>query len=120
MSPRSSTCFQPSQSTQHGGDLGFGVGIISAHEQVVLTVSKLTRIDHQRGADRVERLHDLCAGELALQLLAYRVGVADAERGWEALREVEGIRDVDDDLAVDVCASRGKHFDGKRDPLTPA
>src|SRR6266705_492616 len=65
------------------------------------------RIDHDHVRHRVQGLDDLRLGEGPLNLLAERIRVAHSQRGWHSLREVERIRNVDQDLAGEVSFARG-------------
>ena len=71
-------------------------------------------VEHHVAVEGVERLHHEGVRQGALDLLAEAV-VVDHRQPWrEALREVEGVRDVDEDLAGQGVADVGEHRDARR------
>jgi O-acetylserine/cysteine efflux transporter len=84
------------------GDLRLGLVVVAAHEHGVVAFGELTGVGHQQGVHGVEGLDHPEVGEGALDALAEGVGVGDQQRGGHALGEVEGVGQVDQDLAVEV------------------
>jgi hypothetical protein len=68
---------------------------------------ELAELDHHVDIDRIERFDHFYVGEGALDALAERVVVADEQCRRHALREVERVGDVDEDLAAQVGGAGG-------------
>ena len=92
----------PPEVLQQVGDLGFRVRVVTAHEHRVLPTADTSRVDHHRRSHRIEGLDDPGTREGALDLLGERVGVRHEQRRRHPVREVERVRDVDQDLPVEV------------------
>ena len=107
MPPRSITCFHPNPSRSSAVTSAFAPSSFPLTIDRVLAVRDAERIDHHARGHGVERLHDLRARERGLDLLAQRIRVADEERRRHPVGEVEGVRDVHQDLAVEVRLARG-------------
>lgn len=90
---------------QGPGDRRLRFGVVAADEHVMIS-RELRRVDHHDAVHGVQCLDDSCLRKLPLDLLAQRVGVADRERRGKSVREVERVRDVDDDLPVQVVRAR--------------
>ena len=82
-----------------------GTGIIAGDEDRV-PAGDTAGVDHDRGGDGVERLDHPRRGKGALDHLAQRIGIGDAERRREALGEIQGIGDVDQQLAGEIGGPR--------------
>lgn len=90
-----------------------GVGVIAADEEFV-GPGEARRLHHEGRREGVEGLHDPRPRQRALELLAEGVVVADREPGREALREVEGVRHVDEHLPLEVRgAGAGRDLEGR-------
>ncbi len=106
MPPRSMTASrgQPKLSSSSSTS-ALGRRIVTAHEDVV-RAGEAGRIDHHDVVHRVQGLDDAGIGKRLLDLLADARRVADRERRWPALREVEPVRDVDQHLAGEIGRTR--------------
>ena len=74
----------PAEALEQLPDLRTRRGVVAGHEDGGVAVTDRSRVDHHRCRHRVQRLDHLRLGEGALDLLGQRVGVLDAQRGWEA------------------------------------
>ena len=87
-------------------DLALRRGVVAAHEGVGEALAHL-RPGHRRRVHRVEGLDHLGRGQPALDALAKGVREADEEAGHLAAVELEGVRHIEEDLAVEPGVARG-------------
>src|SRR5262249_28986961 len=95
-------CLFPAEPfTESVADFAFGLRIIAAEKQVVVTRHE-RRLHHDVAVHRVERLHYARVGEPALHLFAERIGVADSQRRRHACRHVERIGDFNENFPAQI------------------
>src|SRR6266566_4086995 len=105
----------PAEAPEDFRHLGLRIGVVTAHEDIVVAFRHQVWTDHDHVGHRVQGLDDLGLGEGPLDLLAERIRVAHDQRRGHPLREVERVRDVDQDLAGEIPLPReAQRLDGGR------
>jgi hypothetical protein len=62
-------------------------------------------VNHHLAINRIERFDNPELREFALGLFAERIGIANRERGWHALRKIERVADLDENLVTEILGS---------------
>src|SRR5438093_1573942 len=91
----------PPEFLQDPDDLLLGCGVVPG-DQHLRRAARVLRVDHLRVRDRVEALHDLRVRKEPLDSLAQGIFRADEQPRRRSAREVERIRDIDQNLGSEV------------------